>query len=356
MSEQNAQRDSGERQPPAIQSLRKQIESKLDEFQNALPSHITPEQFKAVLIRAVMANNDLLLADRLSFFEAAMAAAIDGLMPDGKEGAMVIYNTKMKINGREEWIKKVQWLPMIRGIITKLYNTGKVKSVTVGIVYEGDQFRSWTDDQGEHIFHEEADDDKRDLTKIRRYYAAVYMLDGGVFVETMRVKDIEKIRSASKSKDRGPWVDWPEEMAKKSVFKRLAKRLPVSREIAQVISRDDFLYANDNMRDITPAADRPKGIANRLDALVDNRGMGTMPDLGETEDKVPAQTAGKQADDGAGHQSSSASQIDDAAAFRAGRDARAKGMTRKAIPQEFKQDQALMDAWLEGFDAEGGEA
>lgn len=357
MNTRSSQKDSGQEKLPApIQTLRQQIEQRLDQFEAALPSHITPKQFMAVLIRAAMANNDLVMADRISFFEAALAAAIDGLMPDGKEGAMVIYNTKIKVDGKEQWIKKVQWLPMIRGILTKLYNTGKVKSATVGIVYQGDQFRSWTDDDGEHLFHEEADDNARDMSVIRRYYAVVYMNDGGRFVETMRVKDIEKIRNASKSKDSGPWVTWPEEMAKKSVFKRLAKRLPVSREIADVVSRDDFLYSNDNMRDITPVAERPKGLASRLDALADNRGVGSMPDFSEQDDKVPVENTGKQADDGAGHQSSSAdASTDDAAAFRAGREAKRKGMSRKTMPADYRGN-ALGDAWLEGFDSEGGEA
>lgn len=363
MSTKTKPSDGGEKLPSPIQNLRMQLEQRLDQFKAALPSHVTPDQFVAVLTRAAMANNDLVLADRISFFEAALAAAIDGLMPDGKEGAMVIYNTKIKVNGQEQWIKKVQWLPMIRGIITKLYNTGLVKSATVGIVYQGDEFRAWTDDDGEHLFHEEADDAERDMSVIRRYYAVVYMKDGGRFVETMRVKEVDKIRAASRSKDKGPWVDWPEEMAKKSVFKRLAKRLPVSREIAQVVSRDDYLYDLDNMRDVTPVADRPKGLTNRLNALADNRGVGTMPDLTsptgwsepvEEERQQPASNSRKKSEDR--QQREEAPADDDAAAFRAGKAARAAGMSRKAIPAEYRSNEKMAEAWLEGFDAEGGEA
>jgi len=364
MSAKTAQKEGGEKLPSPIQNLRLQLEQRLDQFKAALPSHVTPDQFVAVLTRAAMANNDLVLADRISFFEAALAAAIDGLMPDGKEGAMVIYNTKIKVNGQEQWIKKVQWLPMIRGVLTKLYNTGLVKSATVGIVYQGDEFRAWTDDDGEHLFHEEADDADRDMSVIRRYYAVVYMKDGGRFVETMRVKEVEKIRNASKSKDKGPWIDWPEEMAKKSTFKRLAKRLPVSREIAQVVSRDDYLYDLENMRDVTPVADRPKGLTNRLNALADNRGVGTMPDLSVEGEQQPVEEE-RQQPTGKSRQKQQERQHDDrgqdievteASAYRAGRDARKAGMSRKAIPAEFKKDDVLMDAWLEGFDAEGGEA
>ncbi len=369
---------------PNVQTLRSQIEKRLDSFADALPSHITPEQFKAILVRAAMGDPNLLIADRVSFFEAALAAAIDGLMPDKKEGAMVVYNTKIKgQNGqKDQWIKKVQWLPMIRGIFTKVYNTGQVKTATVGIVYGNDTFRAWTDDDGEHLFHEEAEDQDRKL--IRRFYAQVVMKDGGVFVETMRLADIDKIKAASKSPESGPWVDWFEEMAKKSVFKRLAKRLPIAREIAQVLDRDSFLYDFANSaRDITPAGARPRGIAKRLDALVgitDQSGSAAPMDFGADREpeKQPAkkkepsrkdndrqQRRDDPPDENRGEDNASTrksenkgEQQDDpaaaeAAAYRAGRDAREKGMSRKAIPAEFKKDEALTAGWLEGFDAEG---
>lgn len=353
---------------PNIQTLRSQVEKRLDSFAEALPAHITPEQFKAVLVRAAMGDPNLLIADRVSFFEAALAAAIDGLMPDKKEGALVVYNTKVKDNGREIWIKKVQWLPMIRGIFTKVYNTGKVKSATVGIVYGGDQFRAWVDDAGEHLFHEEAEEQNRE--EIRRIYAQVVMKDGGVFVETMRFAEIEKVRQSSKTPDKGPWADWWEEMAKKTPFKRLAKRLPISREIAQVLDRDKFLYdLAAQARDITPAANRPRGLANRLDALAgitDQSGSMMQMDKTAEKEKEPAKQQGKrpaqqqqrQREEDAGGDQQQPDQEqrdapDDAGAYRAGRDARAKNMSRKAIPAEFKSSETLTASWLEGFDAEG---
>lgn len=362
---------------PNVQTLRAQIEKRLDSFAEALPSHITPEQFKAVLIRAAMGDPNLLIADRVSFFEAALAAAIDGLMPDKKEGAMVVYNTKIKEGGKDVWIKKVQWLPMIRGIFTKVYNTGKVKSATVGIVYGGDQFRAWTDDDGEHLQYEAAD--KQDRKLVRRYFAQVVMKEGGGFVEEMWPQDIEKVKATSKTASSGPWVDWYEEMAKKTVFKRLAKRLPISRDLERVLSRDDFLYdLAAQARDITPAAQRPRGLANRLDALagISDQSGGPIPmeKIGENE-KVPAgrkesrkpsedrrQPRDTKPNDDQQDRIDDDRQQDDqdadpdaaeAAAYRAGRDARARQMSRKAIPPEFKKDEQLTTAWLEGFDAEG---
>ncbi len=353
---------------PNVQTLRAQIEKRLDSFAEALPTRITPQQFKATLIRAAMSDPNLLMADRVSFFEAALAAAIDGLMPDKKEGAMVVYNTNIGTKQKPEWIKKVQWLPMIRGIFTKVYNTGLVKSATVGIVYGGDQFRTWTDDDGEHLLYEATDN--QDRSTVRRYFAQVVMKAGGCFVEEMWPQDIEKVKATSKTASSGPWVDWYEEMAKKTVFKRLAKRLPISRELEPVMSRDDFLYdLAAQARDITPTANRPRGLANRLDALAgitDQSGSMMQMDKVAEKDKEPAKRQEKRPaqqqqrhrneDAGSDQQISDQDQsdtVDDAAAFRAGRDARAKNMSRKAIPAEFKSSETLTASWLEGFDAEG---
>ncbi|WP_193393703.1 recombinase RecT, partial [Rhizobium ecuadorense] len=95
----------------------------------------------------------------------------------------------------------------------------------------------WVDDDGEHLFHEEADEQDRKI--IRRVYAQVVMKSGGCFVDTMRSDDIEKVRQSSKNKDSGPWVDWWEEMAFKTVFRHLSKRLPFSREVSPILDRDN---------------------------------------------------------------------------------------------------------------------
>lgn len=197
---------AAEQKAPAenqIGKFRAQLEQRLATFAEALPPQISPQRFKSIVMWAVTADPGLLAADRVSLFEACLAAANDGLLPDKKEGALVIYNTKVKEDGKEFWIKKVQWMPMIRGLFTKLYNTGQVKSAKVEVVYGGDRFRAWTDDAGDHLDYEEAGDEQdRDI--IRNAFALVVMKDGGVFVQTMKPADIEKIRAKSKNSNSGP--------------------------------------------------------------------------------------------------------------------------------------------------------
>jgi recombination protein RecT len=216
--------------------IKDQIEQRESEFARALPAHIPVERFKRVVLTAVQNNPDLLAADRQSFFNACMRSAQDGLLPDGRDGAIVIYNTKDK----DRWVKKAQWMPMVFGILKKIRNSGELASITARVVYGGDKFRYWIDDSGEHVEYEPAD--TPDTNVIRRVFAMARTKSGELYVEPMSVDEIEKVRAVSRSKDKGPWADWWDQMAIKTVLRRLAKRLPMSSDLDDLIRRDDDLY------------------------------------------------------------------------------------------------------------------
>ena len=59
-------------------------------------------------------------------------------------------------------------------------------------------------------------------------YCIAKLPDGDVMTEVMSAEDIYKVRDTSKAwkKSGGPWKDWPDEMAKKTVMKRAAKSWP----------------------------------------------------------------------------------------------------------------------------------
>ena len=115
MSHQEVELTQRQQDPAVI--FKDQVRRTENEFRAALPAHIPVERFKRVVMTAVVNNPSLLDADRRSLFDSAMKAAQDGLLPDGREGALVIFNAKQ--NGG--WIKKVQWMPMIAGILKKAF-------------------------------------------------------------------------------------------------------------------------------------------------------------------------------------------------------------------------------------------
>jgi recombination protein RecT len=186
------------------------------ELAKALPKHIKSDKFVRVLQTAVLVNQKLISADRNSLFESAQRAASMGLLPDGREGAIV------------EFGNRCQFMPMIAGILKLIRQSGQVSTIDSLIVCKGDKFQyrpgidevplhepDWFGDRGEMI----------------GVYAVCRLKDGAAMVEIMSMRDVEKVRNAGRSANSPAWKSWGDEMARKSVLRRLAKRLPSSTDI-----------------------------------------------------------------------------------------------------------------------------
>jgi recombination protein RecT len=200
----------------ALADLRSQVSRMGPEWSKALPKHITPERFQRVVLTAIMNSPVLITADRRSLFNAATRAAQDGLLPDGREAALVMFKGQ------------VQYMPMIGGLLKLVRNSGDLQSIEANVVYSGDQFEYWIDEEGTHLTHRPTLDDEGKVTHV---YAIARTKDGGRYIEVMTRTAIEKVRSVSRAKESGPWVTWWDEMARKTVLRRLCKRLPMSTDI-----------------------------------------------------------------------------------------------------------------------------
>lgn len=79
----------------------------------------------------------------------------------------------------------------------------------------------------------------KDRGKPIAYYAVAHFMNGQYQFEIMRLAEVDRIRSFSKSANFGPWVSHYDEMAKKTVIRRLFKYLPSSIEMQKAISIDE---------------------------------------------------------------------------------------------------------------------
>lgn len=230
-----------------VEEVRGTLAKMAPQFKVALPPQISPEKFIRVVMTAVQGNAKL-LENRPALYGAAIKCATDGLLPDGKEAALVPYGLT------------VQYLPMVAGILKKVRNSGELADLSPHVVYANDVFDYWIDEKGEHLNHRPALTGERgDLTHV---YAIARTKEGGAYIEVMSKAQIEQVRAVSKAKDNGPWVTWYDEQARKTVIRRLSKRLPMSTDLEQVIERDDELY------DLhAPTKGEPK--KSRLDTVID---------------------------------------------------------------------------------------
>lgn len=219
------------------ESLKRQLEASKGEF---LPlfggSAQNVDRFVRVVLNAVLANPDLLDVDRRSLVAACMKAAQDGLMPDGREAVLNIYNTKVKRDGKEMWVKMAQYLPMVGGLVKKLYESGEVTYIDAACVYANDRFVYRRGDSPS-LEHEPTMDDTPG--PIVAAYTVIKLKNGEVKREVMPKRDIEAVRAASKSGNNGPWVTWYDQQAIKSVIKRAYKQLPKADAFEKLVDADN---------------------------------------------------------------------------------------------------------------------
>lgn len=219
------------------------LEGRANEFKLALPPSIPAERFVRTALTAVNALPDLLKefdqpSIRLSLGTACFRAAQDGLVFDGREAALVVFKSKEG--------PKVQYIPMVYGLMKKARNSGEISRIEARVVYYGDEFTYELGDN-ERLVHKPNLKARGDVVAA---YAIAHLRDGSVQREVMSKAEIEAIRARSRAANYGPWItDWSE-MARKTVIRRLSKYLPASTDketgqnFADIASRDDDLYEN----------------------------------------------------------------------------------------------------------------
>ena len=195
-------------------------------FSSVLPPHIPPAKFMRTALAAVQNNPDILSMDRRTVIASIQKAAQDGLIIDGREAALVSFGGKCN------------YMPMVAGVLKKIRNTGQISTITAQVVKKNDKFsfNPSRDDVPDHN-----PDWFGDRGKMIGVYAVARMKDGGTVVEIMSMDDINKVRNVSRSKG-GPWTQWFDEMAKKSVLRRIAKLLPSSSDVDQMFDHDNENY------------------------------------------------------------------------------------------------------------------
>jgi recombination protein RecT len=218
--------------PAQVSNLKADLSRMTREFEAALPQQIPVDRFVRTIVTAVQMQPELLEADRRTLFSACMKAAHDGLLLDGREAGLSIYNDR-KSGG-----KTVAYLPMVGGILKKIRQSGEISSIRTHVVYQGDEFDFELGDN-ERIHH------KPNLAQQEKplaVYAIAKFRDGDIQREVMSHAQVQKIRARATGIGKACWDSEWGEMAKKTVIRRLAKRLPSSNDLDQVLASENSSY------------------------------------------------------------------------------------------------------------------
>ncbi|APL94117.1 recombinase RecT [Sphingobium indicum] len=260
--------------------LRFQLSKRADEFKMALPAHITPEKFQRTIMTAAQSNPDILKADRATLITSCMKSAQDGLLPDGREAALVTFNTRVKdAQGKWTSVKQVQYMPMVYGLRKKILQSGEVADIQTAVVYRQEIeaglfiYEEGTERMLRHKPNLDPTFDPSD-DDIAAAYSVATLKDGTKTFEVMPRRDINKVRQASQTgalgktdrqgnpiPPKGPWVDWFSEMARKTVMRRHSKTLPMSGDIIDMEAVDEALAARSATLAMAIEPDAPTALA-----------------------------------------------------------------------------------------------
>lgn len=232
-------------QPKKSLTIRQNLETDAFKFQLAkiLPKHITPERMVRVAITAMTRTPDLAKCTQESFFEKMMLLSQYGLEPNGRDAHLIPYwNSKLGVF-------ECQLIIDYKGLVPLIMRTGEVASIHADVVCENDDFKV---DLGEVVKHEI--DYRKPRGNAYAFWARIKFRNGGQKCEVMTKFEVDTIRARSKAGTSGPWVTDYNEMAKKTVFKRASKWVPLSSEIRDVIDSEHDFDRLPELQELSPQA------------------------------------------------------------------------------------------------------
>lgn len=231
---QRATANAAARQPENRPTMQQYIKQMQNEIKKALPSVITPERFTRIVLSALSTNPKLAETTPQSFLGAMMTAAQLGMEPNtplGQAYLIPFWNSKNRC-------MECQFQLGYKGLIDLAYRSGEVSVIQAQVVYESDEF-TYSFGLEPQLKHVPAMSARGNPTHV---YAVFRTNDGGYGFEVMSMEDVRAhAQRYSKAYNSGPWQTNFEEMAKKTVLKRVLKYAPLKSEFVRGMAQDETI-------------------------------------------------------------------------------------------------------------------
>lgn len=220
------------------------------ELGRVLPSHLKPERMARVALTAITRVPKLLECDQPTFFQCLLSLSQWGLEPDGRRAHLIPYKNKQKTKQAGHDVYDCQLVIDFKGIAELCFRSGNVNAIHADVVRRGDEFAYSAGYVTKHTpwFLRDPATRPAEAGDIYAVYCVVQMKEGAAKHDVMSVEEVNAIRDKSQGyyaykqgwASTSPWVDYWNEMAKKTVFRRCSKWLPWSAEVHDAMSRDDL--------------------------------------------------------------------------------------------------------------------
>lgn len=198
----------------------------------SLPHGFNFDRMCRTVINAISTTPMLAKCDAGSLFLSTVRGFTLGLEPNGAlaEGYLVpFWNAKKGIN-------EAQFMPSYRGLINLARRSGEIAEIYAKAVYPEDVFEVEEGTERKIVHKPDYTGNRGDQAVC--YYAVFRTKSGNIDFEVMSKPEIDAIRSRSKASGSGPWVTDYDQMALKTVLKRLLKRAPMSIEFADAVKAE----------------------------------------------------------------------------------------------------------------------
>lgn len=266
-----------------LQSLAGALSAKKDYLAKCLPKHLTAERVIKVAIIAASRTPLLLNCTPESFVLSVVQASQLGLeagSPLG-EAYLVPYKDQCTL------------IVGYRGLIALARRSGEIEAIEAHVVHAKDTFElaygldaklhhvPWMptppaslDEKGYRAWVA----DEADPGPMIAVYAVARLKGGARQAEVMTRAQVDAIRGRSRASSTGPWVSDYEEMAKKTVVRRLSKYLPMSIEMATAVDYEERSERGEAVDvsamvegiDLNAPAQLPQGRPSATEALKQN--------------------------------------------------------------------------------------
>jgi recombination protein RecT len=185
----------------------------------SLPKHLTPDRFARVMLNAINRNPKIANCTQESVIRCMMDLSAVGLEPDGRMAHLIPYGDQLTL------------IVDYKGFVQLCHRIGVL--VEANKVCRNDYFE-WKDGRVSHGI-----DFSKPRGEVYAYWARGVLPDRREVHAVMTKEEVDAVRARSRSANNGPWVTDYDEMAKKTVFRRLTKWLPTSPEMNQIINVED---------------------------------------------------------------------------------------------------------------------
>ena len=202
------------------------IDGQRQELAKAIGSNIDVDKFIRIARTHISENAALLKCNHVSVVKAMIRLAEMNLLPDGIEAAITPYKGRAKHS------------PMIQGLYKLARMSGKISAINTEIVYKNDEFEYYMSEAGPKLTHKPKFSGERG--DVAGCYSIVHTTDSDIpYIEYMTYEEVLAVEKVSFSK-LGPWKGpFRGEMIKKSVFRRISKRLPRSTDLIDFYKKED---------------------------------------------------------------------------------------------------------------------